>query len=93
MSRISQTIAINKKTGPFRSELNTLIIYIYICIYKCGGRVYLGIKCSMLSVSERIKEALSDERLGVKLRVTENRCVFFDSFTCIYIYVFTYIYI
>ena len=23
-------------------------IYIYIYIYKCGGRVYLGIKCSML---------------------------------------------
>ena len=21
---------------------------VYICIYKCGGRVYLGIKCSML---------------------------------------------
>ena len=32
MSRISQTIAINKKTGPFRSELNTLIIYIYVYI-------------------------------------------------------------
>ena len=32
------------------------IIYIYVCIYiyiyiyinECGGRVYLGIKCSML---------------------------------------------
>ena len=23
-------------------------IYIYIYIYECGGRVYLGIKCSML---------------------------------------------
>ena len=23
-------------------------IYIYIYIYKCGGKVYLGIKCSML---------------------------------------------
>ena len=32
-----------KETG----EVN-LNIYIYICIYKCGGRVYLGIKCSML---------------------------------------------
>ena len=27
---------------------------------------------------------LSDERLGTKLRVTENRCVLFDSFTYIY---------
>ena len=28
---------------------------------------------------------LSDERLGTKLRVTENRCVLFDSFTVLYI--------
>ena len=26
----------------------TPYIYIYIYIYKCGDRVYLGIKCSML---------------------------------------------
>ena len=32
-------------------------------------------------------KVLCDERLGVKLRVTENRCVLFDSFTYIYIYV------
>ena len=31
---------------------------------------------------------LSDERLGAKLWVTENRCVLFDSFTYIYIYIF-----
>ena len=30
------------------------------------------------------KKVLSDERLGAKLRVTENRCVLFDSFTYIY---------
>ena len=35
--------------------------------------------------------------VGAKLRVTENRCVLFDSFTCIYInkilYIYIYIYI
>ena len=31
-----------------------------------------------------IYKVLSDERLGAKLRVTENRCVLFDSFTYIY---------
>ena len=31
---------------------------------------------------------LSDERLGAKLWVTENRCVLFDSFTYIYIFFF-----
>ena len=25
-----------------------ICIYIYLYIYKCGDRVYLGIKCSML---------------------------------------------
>ena len=29
-------------------------------------------------------KVLSDERLGAKLRVTENWCVLFDSFTYIY---------
>ena len=33
-------------------------------------------------------KVLCDERLGVKLRVTENRCVLFDSFTYIYIYIY-----
>ena len=32
-----------------------------------------------------------DECLGAKLRVTENRCVLFDSFTYIYIYIYIYI--
>ena len=32
----------------------------------------------------RQKKVLSDERLGAKLRVTENRCVLFDSFIYIY---------
>ena len=31
-----------------------------------------------------MNEALSDEHLAAKLRVTENRCVLFDSFTYIY---------
>ena len=31
-----------------------------------------------------VGKVLSDERLGAKLRVTENRCVLFDSFTYIY---------
>ena len=30
------------------------------------------------------RKVLSDERLGVKLRVTENQCVLFDSLTYIY---------
>ena len=34
---------------------------------------------------------LSDERLGAKLRVTENRCILFDSFIYIYIYIYIYI--
>ena len=28
---------------------------------------------------------LSDERLGVKLRVTENRCILFNSLTYVYL--------
>ena len=32
-----------------------------------------------------MNKVLSDKRLGAKLRVTENRCVLFDSFTYIYI--------
>ena len=37
---------------------------------------------------------LSDERLGTKLRVTENRCVLFNSLTNVYyIYIYIYIYI
>ena len=35
-------------------------------------------------LSELFQKVLSDEHLGVKLRVTENRCVLFDSFTYIY---------
>ena len=34
------------------------------------------------------QKVLSDERLGAKLRVTENRCFLFDSFTYIYIYIY-----
>ena len=32
-----------------------------------------------------MNKVLSDEHLGAKLRVTENRCVLFDSFTYIYL--------
>ena len=37
-----------------------------------------------------MNKVLSDERLGAGLRVTENRCVLFDSFTYIYIYIYIY---
>ena len=40
-----------------------------------------------------MNKVLSDERLGAKVRVTENRCVLFDSFTYIYIHTYIYIYI
>ena len=36
---------------------------------------------------------LSDECLGAKLRVTENRCVIFNRSTYVYIYIYIYIYI
>ena len=39
-----------------------------------------------------MNKVLSDERLGAKLRVAENQCVIFDSFTHIYMYIY-YIYI
>ena len=48
-----------------------------------------GIKedASILCYSEfciySLNKVLSDERLGAKLRVTENQCVLFDSFTYI----------
>ena len=35
---------------------------------------------------------LSDERLGAKLRVTENRCVIFNPPTYVYIYIYIYIF-
>ena len=35
-----------------------------------------------------MNKVLSDERLGAKLRVTENQCVLFDSFTYIYTQLF-----
>ena len=36
---------------------------------------------------------LSDERLGAKLRVTENRCVIFNRSTHVYVYIYIYIFI
>ena len=35
-----------------------------------------------------MNKVLSDERLGAKLRVTENRCVLFNSLTYVYIYIY-----
>ena len=37
-----------------------------------------------LSFAPKRSSVLSDERFGAKFRVTENRCVLFDSFTYIY---------
>ena len=40
-----------------------------------------------------IHKVLSDERLGAKLRVTENRCVLFNLSIYVYIYIYIiYIY-
>ena len=39
-----------------------------------------------------MNKVLSDERLGAKLRVTENRCVIFNRSTYVYIYIYIYIY-
>ena len=36
------------------------------------------------------QKVLSDERSGAKLRVTENRCVLFNSLTYVYIYIYIY---
>ena len=38
-----------------------------------------------------MNKVLSDERLGAKLRVTENRCVLFNSLTYVYIYIYIYV--
>ena len=35
-----------------------------------------------------LNKVLSDERLGAKLRVTENRCVIFNRSTYVYIYIY-----
>ena len=37
-----------------------------------------------MEVCSSLNKVLSDECLGAKLRVTENRCVLLDSFTYIY---------
>ena len=37
-----------------------------------------------------MNKVLSDERLGAKLRVIENRCVLFNSLTYVYIYIYIY---
>ena len=36
-----------------------------------------------------MNKVLSDERLGAKLRVTENRCVLFNSLTFVYLALLT----
>ena len=35
-----------------------------------------------------MNKVLSDERLGARLRVTENQCVLFNSLTYVYIYIY-----
>ena len=40
-----------------------------------------------------MNKVLSDERLGAKLRVTENRCVLFNSLTCVYIYIYVCVFL
>ena len=37
-----------------------------------------------------LRKVLSDEHLGAKLRVTENRCVLFNSLTYVYRYIYIY---
>ena len=49
--------------------------------------------CSFVLVRSSLNKVLSDERLGAKLRVTENRCVLFNSLTYVYVYMYIYIYI
>ena len=51
----------------------------YILRWGKKQRNYTFIRTSLLR-----DKVLSDQRLGAKLRVTENRCVLFDSFTYIY---------
>ena len=52
-------------------------------------------KCETLSFAPKRSSdrTLSDERLGAKLRVTENRCVIFNRSTYVYICIYIYIYI
>ena len=70
-------------------------IYIYIYIYIWGQslpwRKVLNAVVAELGIYKLVAQTvLSDERLGAKLRVTENRCVLFDSFTYIYIYIYIF---
>ena len=61
-----------------------IYIYIYIYIYvKESKRTHRFSVTLSFNVLARQK-VLSDERLGAKLRVAENRCVLFDSFTYVY---------
>ena len=39
-----------------------------------------------------MNKVLSDERLGAKLRVIENRCVLFNSLTYVYIYMCVFLF-
>ena len=46
---------------------------------------FSGICFHNICLSLKKKKVLSDERLGAKLRVTENRCVLFNSLTYVYL--------
>ena len=45
---VSVKLRVTEKLCPIDLSNFQIFTYIYIYIYKCGGRVYLGIKCSML---------------------------------------------
>ena len=70
-----------------------------VCIIRAKKSPLLNKRTELISkfvykeVCSSLNEVLSDERLGAKVRVTENRCVLFNSLTYVYIYIYIYIYI
>ena len=48
-------------------------------------KIFLSLLSFGKSLSTINRTFLSDERLGAKLRVTENRCVLFNSLTYVYL--------
>ena len=64
-----------------------MYVYIYICIHKLRIKEDTLILCDWVShlSTYHKRKVLSHERLGAKLRVTENWCVLFNSLTCVYL--------
>ena len=64
-----------------------------VCIIRAKKPPLLNKRTELISkfvykeVCSSLNEVLSDERLGAKVRVTENRCVLFNSLTYVYIYI------